>query len=122
MTPPAVKTCYVGGAFAARRGPSASGGRALGKVLSTDRFTTADAAELYGVPYWSNGYFHIGQDGRLRVTLRDEDASVALLEIIDDLKRNERTLPLILRFPQLLENRLTRLNDAFNEAILKYER
>ena len=93
----------------------------MGKVLSTDRFTTADAAELYGVPYWSNGYFHIGKDGRLRVTLRDGDASVALLEIIDDLKRDERALPLILRFPQILESRLTRLNDAFNTAIGKFE-
>ncbi|MBS3966385.1 MAG: biosynthetic arginine decarboxylase [Truepera sp.] len=87
----------------------------------TDRFTTADAAELYGVPYWSNGYFHIGKDGRLRVTLRDEEANVALLEVIDDLKQGGRALPLILRFPQILENRLTRLNDAFNEAIGKFE-
>ncbi|MBS3934398.1 MAG: biosynthetic arginine decarboxylase [Truepera sp.] len=93
----------------------------MGKVLNTDRFTTADAAELYGVPYWSNGYFHIGQDGRLRVTLRDEDVSVALLDVIDDLKRDERALPLILRFPQILESRLTRLNDAFHEAIGKFE-
>lgn len=113
--------CYVNGAFSAHGGPGSSGGRALGKVLSTDRFTTADAAELYGVPYWSNGFFHIGKDGRLRVTLRDEAASVALLDIVDDLKRDERALPVILRFPQILENRLTRLNDAFNEAIGKFE-
>lgn len=113
--------CYVNGAFSVHGGPGSSGGRALGKVLSTDRFTTADAAELYGVPYWSNGFFHIGKDGRLRVTLRDEAASVALLDIVDDLKRDERALPVILRFPQILENRLTRLNDAFNEAIGKFE-
>jgi arginine decarboxylase len=93
----------------------------MGRTLSKDRFTAADAAELYGVPYWSGGYFAVGDDGKMRVKSEDDGPSVALLDIVEALRKEGRTLPLILRFPQILENRLTRLNGAFDEAIRKFE-
>jgi arginine decarboxylase len=93
----------------------------MGKIRSTDRFTATDAAELYGVPYWSGGYFAVGDDGKMRVRGEDDGLGAALYDIVETLRKEGRTLPLILRFPQILENRLTRLNGAFDEAIGKFE-
>ena len=93
----------------------------MGRIRSTDRFTATDAAELYGVPYWSGGYFAVGDDGKMRVRAEDDGPSAALFDVVEMLREEGRTLPLILRFPQILENRLTRLNGAFDEAIRKFE-
>ena len=37
-------------------------------VSFTDRFTTDDAVNIYGLDGWGNGYFAISEDGHLLVT------------------------------------------------------
>ncbi len=74
-----------------------------------------DAGDLYGVPNWSAGYFAIGDDGTLHVRCGGHESS--LVAIVDALEAEGRALPLILRFPQILADRLARLNSAFADAI-----
>ncbi|CAN5453934.1 biosynthetic arginine decarboxylase [soil metagenome] len=99
------------------------------RTLETSRFTEADAAELYGIPYWSSGYFHV-KDGLVHVRPATRSSgdngngrgdNVALRRIIDDLVSSGHALPLILRFPQIIENRLEQLNRAFERAIQKFD-
>jgi arginine decarboxylase len=96
----------------------------LRQTLDTSRFTEADAAELYGIPYWSSGYFHAGKGGLLLVR-PDPDApgraEVALRRVVDDLVESGQSLPLIVRFPQIIENRLCKLNEAFAQAVEKFD-
>ena len=79
----------------------------------------SDAAELYGVPNWSGGYFEVGAHGELNATLAGMKAP--LTEMIHEFKASGRALPLILRFPQILEDRLAQLNRAFEDATEKFE-
>lgn len=91
----------------------------MNKVLDNTRFKVADAAELYGVPYWGGGYLQVGADGAMRVSLEDK-ASVALPEIVEALRDKGKALPVILRFPQIIEDRLSKVNEAFGQAIKEF--
>jgi arginine decarboxylase len=88
------------------------------RTLEKQRFSAVDAADLYGVPNWSGGYFKVGGDGQMHATLDGGEA--ALTEIIGELKDAGHALPLILRFPQILEDRLAKLNHAFAAATEKF--
>ncbi|MDX2004240.1 MAG: biosynthetic arginine decarboxylase [Meiothermus sp.] len=86
------------------------------------RYTAKDAEETYLVPHWAAGYFRVGEDGELHVTPEGPDGfSVSLHEIVTDLRDEGRPLPVMLRFPQILESRVVELNEAFRKAIKKYE-
>lgn len=81
-------------------------------------FKVGDAEEIYGVPSWSSGYFKVGADGEMHVTMRGvEGQSVSIPAIIEALKEEGRTLPLILRFPQIIEDRLDRINLSFQASM-----
>ena len=78
-------------------------------------FLPSDATDLYGVDAWSSGYLRVGDDGALRVRVGDAEAS--LPEILTALERDGRPRPIIVRFPQILEDRLARVNGAFAAVI-----
>jgi arginine decarboxylase len=83
------------------------------------RFTAKDAEETYLVPHWGAGFFHVGEDGDLEVsTARGLYAS--LHEIVETIRDEGRPMPVVLRFPQILEARVKQLNEAFRTAIRKY--
>lgn len=87
-------------------------------VLDKQRLKAADAAELYGVPNWSGGYFNVGPKGEMQV--RVGSSSSSLIDIVRDFRSAGHALPLILRFPQILVDRLAHLNRAFADAITKF--
>ena len=85
-------------------------------TLTRTRFTIQDAESLYNLNAWGGDYFEIDKSGKLCVKLRGGEP-VALVDILDDLTAQGRSLPLILRFPQIIEDRLDKLNAAFKRAI-----
>ena len=85
------------------------------KTLTT-RFSTADAEALYNLNAWGGDYFEIDKTGKLCVKVAG-NKPVALLDMLDDLSSQGRSMPLILRFPQIIEDRLDKLNAAFKRAI-----
>lgn len=86
----------------------------MNRLLSTHRLSAAEAEELYGIRAWGSRYFGV-EKGKLTVSAGA--GSAALADIVADLRAQGRALPLILRFPQILEDRITRLNEAFAQAI-----
>ncbi len=79
-------------------------------------FNVSDAHEVYSIRAWGGGYFDVNKSGQLTVSVQDKVA-VALVDIIENLKAQGHALPYILRFPQILEDRLDRLNAAFAAAM-----
>ena len=78
----------------------------------------ADAAELYQVDQWSDGYFAVNTSGHVSVrphaTTRPE---IDLLEVVEGLAERGLDSPVLLRFSDILVHRLRRLHDAFGAAI-----
>ena len=87
--------------------------------MKNTRFKPQDAAELYGVPYWSSGYFRVNDDGKLEVDL--PGTSIVLEEVIEELVARGKSMPIILRFPQVLAERVKSLSEAFKKAIKEYD-
>jgi arginine decarboxylase len=79
-------------------------------------FSIADADEIYGIRSWSTGYFGIDDAGRVTVSDRD-GAPVPIVNIVADLRERGLDLPLTLRFPDIIEDRLDRINESFARAI-----
>ncbi len=76
------------------------------------------ARKTYSIPHWSEGYFDV--DGRGRVVVRPTGAtgpSVVLPEVVDQARANGAKLPLLVRFPDILGDRLGNLQDAFAQAM-----
>ncbi|WP_216321419.1 biosynthetic arginine decarboxylase [Deinococcus aestuarii] len=88
-------------------------------MTTTPSFSTLDAAELYQVPNWSGGWFRVSDRGQLEVT-PGPGLHAPLRAIIDEIVERGESLPVILRFPQVLAGRVRHLNDAFANAITEY--
>ncbi|HEX7374787.1 MAG TPA: biosynthetic arginine decarboxylase, partial [Steroidobacteraceae bacterium] len=77
-----------------------------------------DSLDLYGVNAWGNGYFGINPAGH--VVVRPDQTTeheIDLLEVIQGLAARDLTTPVVVRFSDILRNRLKRLHDAFATAI-----
>src|ERR1700749_3672415 len=86
-----------------------------------DRWTTAEAAELYDVASWGKGYFSVGTNGHLYVhPEKDVQRSLDLKDLIDNLQLRGIALPILIRFGQILQNRLGEMHQAFQNAIAEH--
>jgi arginine decarboxylase len=83
-----------------------------------DRWTIAEAAELYDVAAWGKGYFSVGNNGHLWVHPDKEPArGLDLKELVDNLQLRGISLPILIRFGQILKQRLGEMHQAFQSAI-----
>ncbi|MEM7680552.1 MAG: biosynthetic arginine decarboxylase [Planctomycetota bacterium] len=81
------------------------------------RWSPADSAALYGVDRWGQGYFSVGEDGRLRVHPRPgSDRALDLKRLVDDLRARDLHAPVLLRFTDVLRDRIDAIAQAFTHA------
>ena len=64
-----------------------------------------DSAELYNIAGWGRNYFSINEKGHVAVTPREGCASVDIKEVLDELQVRDISSPVLLRFPDILDNR-----------------
>ncbi len=87
---------------------------------STD-WSAAAGAALYGLDRWGDPYFSASDRGHVMVQPRgDRGGSLDLMELVQELQGRDLSLPLLIRFDNILEDRLERLHGAFERAIAQY--
>ena len=79
-----------------------------------------DSAELYNINGWGLKYFSINDKGHVAVTPREGSASVDLKELMDELQVRDVTAPVLLRFPDILDNRIEKISKCFQQAADEY--
>ena len=79
-----------------------------------------DSAELYNINGWGLKYFSINDKGLVIVTPREGNASVDLKEIMDELQVKDVASPVLLRFPDILDNRIEKISNCFKQAATEY--
>jgi arginine decarboxylase len=84
------------------------------------KWTVQDSADLYNVIGWSGGYFSVNEQGHVQVHPRANGAKIDLYELVRDLQKRGFELPLLIRFPDILDQQITRLNESFQAAIAEY--
>jgi len=86
-----------------------------------DRWTTAEAGDLYDVASWGKGYFSVGANGHLWVhPNKDATRSLDLKELVDNLQLRGILLPILIRFGEILQHRLGEMHQAFQNAIAEH--
>ncbi|ASQ46750.1 biosynthetic arginine decarboxylase [Legionella clemsonensis] len=74
-------------------------------------------ANLYNIAHWGEGYFTINARGNIEVSKNSESVGVELKAIVNAASRAGLQLPLLIRFTDILHDRVIKLNQAFAEAI-----
>ena len=84
-----------------------------------EKWSIQQAIDHYGVSDCGNGYFSVDEQGDVTVRLHDGDdhSETSLHTIIDGLRDRGTELPVLLRFRDLLHDRITELNECFRTAI-----
>lgn len=85
-------------------------------------WTIDDAHTMYALDVWGDGFFSINEHGNLSVRpIEGEDTSVDINDVISEALQEGSTLPLIIRFQDIISSRVKRLNRKFREAIAAAE-
>ncbi|MGH9694520.1 MAG: biosynthetic arginine decarboxylase, partial [Bryobacteraceae bacterium] len=86
-----------------------------------DRWTTTDAAELYDVASWGKGFFSVGQNGSLFVhPTKDPNRSIDLKQLVDTLQWRGISLPILIRFADIIRHRLEEIHQAFDTSMREH--
>ncbi|NQV57547.1 MAG: biosynthetic arginine decarboxylase [Rhodospirillales bacterium] len=86
-------------------------------------WTTDDAEDLYRIQRWSDGYFGIGADGKLLAlpNVGKQEVPIALQDVVDELLDQNVQFPVVMRFHDILKNRVKQINESFAAAIADFE-
>ena len=83
-------------------------------------WSATDSAALYGIRHWGDRYFSVSDDGHVVVKPNDNsEVTVDLYGLVAELNERGQDLPMLFRFPDILQDRVARLCAAFNRSIRK---
>src|SRR6187431_180373 len=89
---------------------------------STRSWSVHDASELYEVARWGNGYFSVNDNGHMQVhPTKDLARAIDLKELVDRLQLRGISLPVLIRFTDILKHRLGDIHAAFQAAITQHQ-
>ena len=75
------------------------------------------ARKTYSIPHWADGYFDVDQAGHVVVRPTGADGPVVSLpQVVEAARVGGAKLPLLVRFPEILGQRLGKLQSAFAQA------
>ena len=84
------------------------------------KWTIEDAKELYNINGWGTSYFGINEQGNVYVTPCKDNTQIDLCEVMDELALRDVTAPVLLRFPDILDNRIEKTSSCFEKARKEY--
>ena len=79
-----------------------------------------DSTEIYNISGWGLTYFSINDKGHVQVTPREGCAPVDIKDVMDELKLRDVSAPVLLRFPDILDNRIQKISSCFRKAADEY--
>ena len=85
-----------------------------------DNWSKEDSDKLYNISGWGAGYFDLNDAGELVIKAPRADgssAAVSMMEIIRGIQVRGKSMPVLLRVQNILENQITLINEGFAKAI-----
>lgn len=88
-------------------------------TITPEKWSTQDSVKVYNLDRWGEGFFKVSDDGKLVVTPNPQkpDQAIKILDVIDEVKRQNIQLPVTLRFHDILRTKVIQLNKTFKRAI-----
>jgi arginine decarboxylase len=89
------------------------------KPDSLERWQVQQSADLYAIRTWGSGFFDVNAAGEVVVKLQNggNTVDVSLMEVVAGIKERGLSMPVLLRFRDILDRTVARLNESFGEAI-----
>ena len=84
------------------------------------KWTIEDSNELYNISGWGTSYFGINEKGDMYVTPCKDNIQIDLHDVLDELALRDVTPPVLLRFPDILDNRIEKTWSCFKKASDEY--
>jgi arginine decarboxylase len=84
------------------------------------KWRVEDSAELYNINGWGVDYFSINEKGNVIVTPQKNGVSVDLKELLDELILSDVSTPVLVRFPDILDDRIISISNCFKSASEEY--
>ena len=84
------------------------------------KWSIEDSAELYNINGWGLNYFSITVRGRVIVTPTAGGPAIDLKELMEELQVRDVSAPVLLRFPDILDNRIEKISNCFEMAAKEY--
>ena len=84
------------------------------------KWTIEDSKELYNINGWGTSYFGINNNGDMYVTPCKANTEIDLRDVMDELALRDVTPPVLLRFPDILDNRIEKTASCFTKAKEEY--
>ena len=85
------------------------------------KWTIEDSKELYNINGWGTSYFGINEEGNVFVTPCKNEVQIDLREVMDELSLRDVQSPVLLRFPDILDNRIEKTWSCFKKASKEYD-
>ncbi len=80
--------------------------------------SSSDPVPFYNISRWSEGYATINKKGHVAILpTREDDKAIDLMNLVAEGKERGLRAPLLVRFPDLLRDRVRRLNESFASSI-----
>ncbi len=84
-------------------------------------WTVDQSEQLYRLAQWGKPYFSVNAVGHVTVSpTGDQGGSLDLFELVCALRQRNLSSPLLIRFPDILADRIERLHACFARAIARY--
>jgi arginine decarboxylase len=80
-----------------------------------------DSAELYNIQGWGVNYFSINDKGNVVVSPRKDNVNIDLRGLVDELLLRDVSAPMLIRFPDILDNRIEKMARCFSLAAEEYK-
>ncbi|MCH2694347.1 MAG: biosynthetic arginine decarboxylase [Acidobacteriia bacterium] len=91
-------------------------------VESVSNWTIKDSLKLYRIKDWGENYFSVNEKGHITVNPdKGSKKSIDLMHLVDQLQTRGISLPILIRFTEILRNRLKEINQAFLNAIEEFD-
>lgn len=75
------------------------------------------SSKIYGVNFWGKEYFKVNDQGHVQIhPTAQSDTSLDLFKMLNTFKKSGIELPLLLRFPDIIDSQMKILCDCFKQA------
>jgi arginine decarboxylase len=88
----------------------------VSKAHSKSDWTPCDAEDLYMMNAWADGFFSVNDEGNVHVNV-GSGTGIDVNTVVHTLEQKGASFPLLIRFQDILQGRVERINEAFSNAI-----
>lgn len=85
------------------------------------KWTIEDSKELYNINGWGTSYFSVNAQGNVCVSPCKDNTAIDLRDVMDELALRDVASPVLLRFPDILDNRIEKTASCFLQAKKEYD-